>query len=116
MATEFIITPPGGGYRTGRATLTATGQTGWMKFIAGDLIVQLDGAATAVTASVQRSSTNPALGSVTPAPADSTGFTGNPSTGIAPNIYTETGVGWWRVNVTDLTGTPLNISLTGKVA
>lgn len=94
--------------------------TDWHQFVNTDIIAALSGTATAITAMVERSAVNPAgkgltgaaQGAVT-SPADSTGFTGDLSAGIAPNIYTESGVGWWRINVTAIAGGNCIASLSG---
>jgi hypothetical protein len=95
-------------------TFTATGETDWVKLY-GELVVQLTGAATVVSAQVERSVVDPGEDGSTadPAPAGDA-ITGNPSTGIQPAAYLEPGVGWWRVKVTALTGTPLRVAISGK--
>lgn len=99
---------------------TAPFATDWNKFINTNIIAALSGTATAVTAVVQRSAVNPNLlvngvaqGAVA-SPADATGFTGDLSAGIPPNIYTETGIGWWRINVTAVSGGNCTASLSGQ--
>lgn len=76
-----------------------------------DIAVQLTGPSTVVTAVVERSTINPALGA-NPAPLDSTNLTGNPTTGINVNQFYEPGAAWWRVRVTALTGTAVDVALT----
>lgn len=97
------------------ASAAAPFATAWTRFTIGDICAQISGSATAVVATVQRSDVNPSAdGSLAQAaPADATGFTGDPATGIAPNIYSEPGVGWWRVNVTTVTGGTVHASLSG---
>lgn len=99
---------------TATTALTATGATDWIK-LAGELVVQITGDATAVTATVQRSAVDPSADGSTadPAPAGDD-ITGDPSSGIQPIAYLEPGVAWWRVNVTALTGDHLRIAISGK--
>jgi len=94
---------------------TGTFQTGWTKFIDTQIAVQIDGDATSVTATVLRAGINPYQNpnTTTGAPADSSGITGDPSTGIPPNLYTEPGVGWWAVDVTALSGGSINVTMSG---
>lgn len=93
-------------------------QTAWVQFINTNLLAALSGTATAVVAIIERSAVDPNLGSlgaVTPiiSPADSAGFTGSLATGIPPNIYSEPGIGWWRINVTSVTGGTCTATLSG---
>lgn len=98
-------------------TLTGVGATDWVRFVNTQIVAQVSGVATAITAVVERSDINPAgprdPGVTHVAPADTTGFTGDPATGVVPNVYIEPGVGWWRINVTALTGASVNLSLSG---
>lgn len=100
---------------SGSQLLADPGATEWVKFVDCDIAVALSGTATTVVATVERSSTDPA-GTANIAPADNTGFTGDLTAGLAapePNIYTEPGVGWWRVNVGTLTAGNVTVSMTG---
>lgn len=104
----------------GSAGNTVAFATDWVKFQDTDIVAALSGSATDVEAVVERSAVDPAFlvngspqGAQT-SPADATGFTGDLSTGIAPNIYTESGVGWWRINVTTVTGGTCTATLSGK--
>lgn len=106
QATRTIVTS----YDT---ALAGTGVTGWTAFAATDICAQISGSATSVTATVERSDVDPTLKTAQVAPADSAGFSGDPATGIAPNIYTEPGVGWWRWNITAISGGSVNVSLSG---
>jgi len=96
--------------------ITAATTTPWTRFANCDIVAQVTGDATAFVATIQRSATNPdgPVGAL-PGPADDDGFDGDLTAGIAPNIYTEAGVGWWRWNVTTCTGETLgaNCSLAG---
>lgn len=106
-----------------RATITpqtAPFNTDWHQFVGTDIVAALTGTATSITAVVQRSSVAPtqvatALQPAGPliSPADNVGFSGNLSAGIAPNIYTESGVGWWRISVTAISGGNCYASLSG---
>ena len=95
-------------------------QTPWVKFINSNFTAALSGTATAVTATVLRSATNPNLQingaalATYSSPADANGFSGNLSTGIVPNIYTETGVGWWCINVTAVSVGTCTATLSGQ--
>ena len=98
---------------------SSTFSTDWHMFVNTNIIAALSGTATSVTAVVERSAVNPALlvngsaqGAVT-SPADAAGITGNLATGVAPNIYTESGVGWWRIRVTAISGGNCIASLSG---
>lgn len=91
-------------------SFTAVGATDWVK-LTGEIAVQITGAATAITAKVQRSTRDP---DDTPNTANvGEDITGNPSTGIDPVGFTEPGAAWWRVDVTALTGSPAEVSLSG---
>ena len=95
-------------------TASAVFATDWIKFVDCNLVAQLDGTATSVVAVVERSATDPAgQYGAHAAPADATGFTGDLTAGIAPNEYVEPGVGWWRINVTTVTGGECTASLSG---
>ncbi len=88
--------------------------TDWQRFVACDIVAQVSGTATSVVAVIERSATNPDTDEdYTVAPADLTGLTGDLTTGVPPNIYTEPGVGWWRVNVTTNSGGSCTASLSG---
>lgn len=107
-------------YTSGTQVLAVTdsGQTAayasnTQQFFAGSIGVSVWGTATLCSVQVQRSATGPddPLG-VNFVPADIP-ITGNPSTGLTPVIYTEPSFGWWRVNVTSITGGSLNTSISG---
>lgn len=89
--------------------------TPWLKMVETEITAQVNGTATACVAVVQRSSTDPAgeYGAQT-APADADGFDGNLATGIPGNIYKEAGAGWWRINVTTVTGGTAAATISGK--
>lgn len=94
--------------------------TDWQRFVDTEIVVAVCGSATALTAVVERSAQDPALvvngvaQGAEASPADDTGFSGDLSAGIAPNIYAERGVGWWRVNASVVTGGTCTASLSGK--
>jgi hypothetical protein len=85
--------------------------TDWV-CLTGNVGVQVSGAATAITYTVQRSSLDPAgqLGADA-VPAD-VAVSGNPSTGMQAQGYIEPGVGWWRVVVSAVTGNA-TVSISG---
>ena len=114
IAYTAISNNPGQGF-------TSPFTTDWHQFTNTDVVIALSGSATAVVAVVERSCVNPfarVAGSLVPqgpitTPADSDGFSGNLSAGIPANIYTESGVGWWRVRVSSVTGGDCTASLSG---
>ena len=94
-----------------------TGPMGWIRFEATHVIVALSGTATSVTAVVERSSRDPALGpGAAAAPADTAGITGNLATGVPGNRYEEAGVGWWRVRLTASSGGTVVASMSGDAS
>ena len=101
--------------RTREKNLAAPGVTDAV-MLSGIVIVQFTGAATAVTAVVERSTKDPALGGPNWAPADSAALTGNPNTGMPPLAYREGGAAWWRARVTAITGSSVDVSIQGKGA
>lgn len=104
----------------GSAGNTVAFATDWVKMVDTDIVAQVNGTATACVATVERSAVDPAVlvngvaQGAQAAPADDDGFDGNLATGVAPNIYTESGVGWWRINVTTVTGGTCSATLSGK--
>lgn len=97
-------------------TLTAGGQVTDSVMLAGRVAVQFTGTATSVTAQVERSTRDPALGSPNWAPAGDP-FTGNPSTAnFQPRLYDEAGVAWWRVRCPTITGGSVLVAINGKAA
>jgi hypothetical protein len=114
LSTSLLQPPASREIVTAYAAGSAPFTTDWQRFIGSDIVIALTGTATSVTVTVERSPTDPSspAGALT-SPADSAGFTGNLSTGIPPNIYTESGVGWWRVNVTAISGGNCTASMSG---
>ena len=96
-------------------TLDATSatQSEWIQ-ATYKLIVQVTGAATAVSIDIERSTINPVMAAANPAKVAT--ITGNPATGITPSIYEEPGAGWWRAKLTSITGTPVHISIQAPEA
>lgn len=78
--------------------------------------VQISGTATNIVGRVERSSQDPAVGTANWAPAEDTGFSGDLSAGISPRAFIEPAVGWWRVNLTTLTGGNCAVSIVGGKA
>lgn len=104
----------GGQYAvTGWATFSGAGTTNWIKFANTNVTVQADGTATSMSATVERTTRDPNAGPVTQAPADGVAFTGSAAAGLTPNVYQETGVAWWRVNVASVSGGSVTFSLSG---
>jgi len=95
--------------------ITAIGQsTDWVEFV-HSLAIQVTGPATAVTLVVERSTIKPDANGAggNPAPVGSV-ITGNPSTGLEPQLYEEPGRGWWRARCTAITGASVLVDLTGR--
>ena len=97
-------------YDTAADSFAAAGATDAVSFVGTGIIVQFGGNATAMTAVLERSATDPAV-----APSWSTidTFTGAPAS-LTPNSYDETGVGWWRVRLTNLSGGAATVALSGR--
>lgn len=105
--------------RTQRSRFANTGDANWVRFDPGEIILQVDGAATAVTVVLDRMTCNPdatGLAEQSYAPVTDTNTTGNPATGIQSRVFMETGIAWWRPRVTSLTGAPVFVSLSGRGA
>jgi hypothetical protein len=115
----------GNSYITTNDFIAATGVTPWYRFGPGTVNASIGSAATgptAITATVQRSGTDPndptygAAGAGNPTSAGAA-LTGSPAAGgIGAATYTEGGVAWYRFNVTAFTaGTlPAVASLSGR--
>ena len=93
----------------------------YQQYMQGEIVLAVSGTATSVTLQVQRSATDP----VSPAPgvfipvgdwvpAD-VPVSGSPESGMVPIVYVEFTFGWWRVNVTDVEGGTVTVSLSGAV-
>jgi hypothetical protein len=106
--------PAQAGNRTLRAIFTDAGQSDWIKLVDGDVTIQVDGAATDVTVQIVHATSDPTAPGGAYAPAD-VAITGNPATGIVVSRYIEPAVGWWGAVVSGLTGTPVNVSISGKI-
>ena len=78
--------------------------------------VQISGTATNIVARVERSSQDPAMATANWAPAEDTGISGDLSAGISPRAFLEPAVGWWRLNITTLTGGNCKVSIVGGKA
>lgn len=89
--------------------LTANGDVSDWVLCEGDIALQITGSATSVTAVVERSTRNPS-GTPNPAPLSSDTITGNPSTGMNVASYYEPGAAYWRVRLTALSGSGVNVS------
>jgi hypothetical protein len=92
-------------------TLTGNGSTTAQLF-SSSIQIQITGSATSITGKLERSTRDPSLGS--PNWATVAALSGNPSTGIITALYTETGVSWWRVTLTAITGADVTFALTGR--
>lgn len=93
--------------------MEATGQTDAIR-LQGDVIVQLSGTATDIVATVEHATRDPGSAEVNWAPAEDSGFSGDLSAGIPPRSYSEPATGFWRVNVTTLTGGNCKVSIVGE--
>ena len=102
------VYPQGTGYVTQEDQLTTTGTTTPLKVVGGSVAYSFDGAATSITGTIQRS----VDGGTTWHLATTSAVSGNPSTFIAPVLNTESGIAWYRVNITAITGSPVNIAGT----
>lgn len=104
-----VVTPKGVNKIVTNQNLTANGDVSSWVLCQGDIAVQVSGVATAATLVVERSTRNPS-DTPNPAPLSADTITGNPSTGINVASYYEPGAAWWRVRVTALTGTSVDVS------
>lgn len=80
----------------------------------GEVVVQLTGSATAVTAIVERSFRDP-NSSPNWAPAGDI-ISGNPSAGLNVKRYAEPTRGWWRVRVIAITGANVLVHVSSEKA
>lgn len=80
----------------------------------GDVVVQISGTATAITANVERASRDPNGAEVNWAPAEGEAFSGDLSAGISPRAYFEPATGFWRLNISALTGGTCKVSIIGE--
>ena len=115
--TTLISTPTPTGFAVSAwADLNNVGDAmAWTRFEMTDITAQISGTATTGTVVVERSARDPGPNgaSASAAPADETGLTGNLATGVVPNVYVETGVGWWRIRATTVTGGQIIAALSG---
>lgn len=95
--------------------LSDAGQTEEVR-LQGDVIVQLSGSATAITAIVEHATRDPGTSEANWAPASDEPFTGNLSAGMAPRPYVEPATGWWRVRIASISGGDCKISIIGETA
>lgn len=102
--------------RTANERFSAAGAMEWTRFADTQVIAQITGTATTGTVVVERSAIEPTstTSSTYAAPADDTAFTGDLTSGVSPRVYTESGVGWWRIRVTTATAGYLDCALSGK--
>ncbi len=91
-------------------------ETDPIKFVSCQLIGQVSGDATDIVVLPERSATDPdgPFGPTwAPAPTYADGFTGDLSAGIAGIVFTEPGVGWWRLRGATVTGGDCSAALSG---
>lgn len=93
--------------------MEAVGVTDFVR-VQGDVVVQISGTATAITAKVERASRDPNSGEVNWAPAETETFSGDLSAGIPPRAYFEPATGFWRLNISALTGGNCKVSIIGE--
>ena len=94
---------------------TSIGVTDWACYT-GEIAVQVTGSAQHIAIRVERSALDPdGPDGANPAPADGVGIEieGSPVGGIAPVMYMEPGVGWWRLVVTELVGGSALLTTSG---
>jgi len=96
--------------------LDAAGVTDPPMRLQGRVIVQIAGTATDIEATVEHATQDPGSGQEDWAPAESEIFSGDLSAGIPPRELKEPAIGWWRVNVTSLTGGYARVSIIGESA
>ena len=96
--------------------MSAIGYTSPYVRLQGSVVVQLSGDATSVAGRVEYSSRDPGGAEANWAPAEDTGFSGDLSAGIAPRTYVDPASGWWRFNLTGLTGGNCKVSIIGESA
>lgn len=117
MSTTLISRPTPTGFAvTAWADFNTTADLmNWTRFEMTDVTAQISGTATTATVVVERSARDPGPdGSMaSAAPADSAGLSGNLVTGVVPSVYVETGVGWWRIRATTVTGGRIIGALSG---
>lgn len=116
MAIRFIEIADNNGRRSELfEILSSVGQTEEVR-LQGDVIVQLSGTATAITAIVEHATRDPGSSEVNWAPASDDPFTGDLSAGMAPRPYVEPATGWWRVRIASISGGNCKISIIGETA
>jgi hypothetical protein len=99
--------PKGYPYSVTANTLTAPGATDSVLVAGGSVAVSLDGPATSVTGTIQRSVDGGANWHLATASAITAVAAGG-----APIVINESGMAWYRVNVTALTGANVIVSLS----
>lgn len=116
MATRIITIANNDGERMELfEVLTNTGVTQPVR-LQGQVVVQVSGTATSVSAIVEHCTRDPASTEANWAPADDTAFSGDLSAGMAPRPYAEPAVGWWRVRVSSISGGDCKVSIIGEKA
>lgn len=96
-------------------TLSVTGQTDPVR-LQGDVVVQISGTATNLTAIVEHATRDPSTSEVNWAPAEDDPFSGDLSAGMAPRPYRDPATGWWRVRLSAISGGNCKISIIGEKA
>lgn len=99
---------------------TAPGQTEWVPFNTGMVMVGVSGVANHIKVVVERSFVSPTDPSIRPTdvicmPADVDPITGDCTVGIQPKVYRETAMGWWRAVVTEISGGQVIVALNGPM-
>lgn len=97
-------------YDVATDSFTAPAMTDGVSFVATPITVQVGGTATAITAVLERSTTDPTVAA--------SWATVDTYSGAAASVgfksYQEGGIGWWRVRVTAVAGGTVTIAMTGR--
>jgi hypothetical protein len=97
-------------YDVATDSFSAPASTDGVSFVGTPITVQIGGTATAVSAVLERSPTDP---TVTAAWSTVDTYSGAAAS-IGFKSYQEGGIGWWRVRVTTVTGGTVTIAMTGR--
>jgi len=95
------------------STTPNVGDLGWTQLNAATFQAQVSGPATAFTVYIYRSDVSPADPTYNTNYTLVTTITGSSANATAPVSLVEAGTGWWTYYVQAITGTNLNVSLSG---
>lgn len=96
-------------------TLTTTGPSDPVR-LSGDIVVQLSGTATNITAVFERNPQDPAQAPNGWAPAETEAFSGNLSLGIPARRYQDPISAFYRLRVTALSGGNVTVAISAQQA